>query len=293
MKPAPFEYFRPKTMEEALAFLARHPDEAKVIAGGQSLVPMMNFRMAQPAILVDINGLKELEFHQRDGQTMRIGALARHAVLLASSVLREACPLVSDAYQYVAHGTVRNRGTLCGSLCHADPAAEMPAVMLALGATMVLRSAGGEREVAVSDFLQGLYATAVQPDELLVEVRIPVTDSSMGYSFQEVSTRKGDFAMTLVATLLSMQGGKIKTAVIVYGGVSDRAMRLQSIEQCLIGQVPSESLFAEAANEAVHSIDVNEDVHGDREYRRDLMRTLTPRALAQAVARAQASASNI
>lgn len=289
MKPAPFEYLRPGTMEEAFALLARHRDQAKVIAGGQSLVPMMNFRMAQPAILIDINGLKELEFHRRDGQHVRIGALARHAVLRDSPVVREACPLVSEAYQYVAHGTVRNRGTLCGSLCHADPAAEMPATMLALDATMVLRSAGGERQVAVADFLQGLYATAVQPDELLVEVRIPVTNSRMGSAFEEVSARKGDFALTLVAALLSLQGGKIQAAAIAYGGVSDRAMRLEAIEQRLIGQAPSESLFADVAREAANAIEVNEDVHGDREYRRDLIRTLTPRALMRAAARAQAS----
>lgn len=291
MKPAPFEYLRPTSLGEALALLAQHRDEAKVIAGGQSLVPMMNFRLAKPATLIDINGIAELNYHRREGDELRIGALARHAVLRDSEIVRAACPLMSEAYQHVAHGTVRNRGTLCGSLCHADPASEMPAVALACNATMVIRSATGERLVPASKFLQGLYATAVNPDELLVEVRIPVSAASVGYSFQEVSIRKGDFALTLVASLIDVQGGRINAAVVAYAGVSDRAIRLPAIEQRLVGQAPSDALFAAVAAEAANAIDVSEDMHAEREYRRDLIRTLTPRALAEASARAQTSRS--
>jgi carbon-monoxide dehydrogenase medium subunit len=288
MKPTSFEYFRPETLEEALSLLSRHQDEAKVIAGGQSLVPMMNFRLARPEVLIDINGLKELDFHRVDGQHVRIGALARHAVLRDSPVIRQACPLMSEAYHHVAHGTIRNRGTLCGNLCHADPASEMPAVMLAYGATMVIRSAAGERQVAAADFFQGLYATAVNPDEMLVEVRIPVAAANTGYAFQEVSIRQGDFAMTLVASLLDIQGGRISNAALAYAGVSDRAMRMTALEKRLIGQAPSDSLFAQVAEEAAASISVTDDLHASREYRRDLIRTLTPLALAQAAGRAQA-----
>lgn len=288
MKPARFDYVRPGTMDEALRLLAEHGDDAKLIAGGQSLVPMMNLRLARPALLIDINGLKSLDYHHRDGDTLCIGALVRHATLSASALVRSLCPLVSEAYRHVGHGTIRNRGTLCGNLCHADPTSEMPAVMLVLGATLVLRSAKGERRVAAGDFFLGLFATAVSPDEMLVEVRIPVSAASCGHGFEEVSARKGDYAITLVASTLDVRGGRIHAAALAYAGVSDRALRLAAIEKRLVGQVPSQALFDEAAAAAADAIDVNEDQHADRAYRRDLIRTLTPRALAQAAARVAA-----
>lgn len=288
MKPAPFDYVRPDTLDEALRLLVEQGDDAKLIAGGQSLVPMMNFRMAQPALLIDINGLKSLDYHRRDGDVLAIGALARHATLSASALVRSLCPLVSEAYRHVAHGTVRNRGTLCGNLCHADPASEMPAVMLVLGATLVLRSAKGERRVAASDFFLGLYATAVASDEMLIEVRIPVSVTSCGHGFEEVSARQGDYAMTLVASSLDVRGGRIHAAALAYAGVSDRALRMAALESRLVGQMPSQALFEEVAAAAADSIDVSEDQHADRAYRRDLIRTLTPRALAQAAARVAA-----
>jgi carbon-monoxide dehydrogenase medium subunit len=286
MKPASFEYVRPKTIEEALQLLDKHGDEAKVIAGGQSLVPMMNLRMARPGILVDINGLKELDYHRAHADYIAIGALTRHATLRKSALIREACPLMNAGYHYVAHGTVRNRGTLCGNLCHADPASEMPAVMLACEAAMVLRSVGGERVVPAKEFFQGLYATALLPNEILVEVRIPLHVSRWGYSFQEVSARQGDFAMTLVASLMHIQDGRIAAASVAYAGVTDRALRIETLEQRLVGQAPSDALFADIGAEAAASIDVNEDVHASQEYRRDLVRTLTHRALNEAAARA-------
>jgi len=284
MKPAPFEYVRPGTLEEALRLLAEQSGEAKLIAGGQSLVPMMNFRLARPELLIDINSLAALDYHRRDGDVLAIGALARHATLSASALVRSLCPLVTEAYRHVAHGTVRNRGTLCGNLCHADPASEMPAVMLVLGATLVLRSARGERRVAASDFFTGLYSTVVKPDEMLIEVRIPVTAVSCGHGFAEVSARKGDYAMTLVASTLDIRGGRIYAAALAYAGVSDRALRMVALESRLVSQVPSQALFNEVAEAAAHSIDVGEDQHADRAYRSDLIRTLTPRALAQAAA---------
>jgi carbon-monoxide dehydrogenase medium subunit len=286
MKPASFEYFRPKTIKEVLQALTQHGEDAKVIAGGQSLVPMMNLRLARPAVLIDINALKELDYHRQEGGYVAIGALTRHATLRDSALIRETCPLMSAAYRYVAHGTVRNRGTLCGNLCHADPASEMPAVMLACEASMVLQSAAGERIVPAAEFFQGLYATAIQPDELLVEVRIPVQASRWGYSFQEVSVRQGDFAMTLVASLLNIQNGRITAASMAYAGVSDRALRIAKLEQSLVGQAPSEKLFADIGAAAADSLEVNDDVHASREYRRDLVRTLTQRALTEAAARA-------
>lgn len=282
MKPSPFQYFCPTTVVEALQLLAWHGDAAKVIAGGQSLVPMMNFRLAKPEILIDINRLAEFDFHRVEGQTLHIGALARHAALLASSTVRQACPLMSDAYKRVAHGTVRNRGTLCGNLCHADPASEMPAVMLAYGASMVLRSERGERVVSAADFFQGLYATAVKPDELLVEVRIPIPTKGIGHSFKGISVRKGDFALTLVASMMRIQDGRIKEAVLAYGGISDRPRRFGDIEKLLIGATPSEALFTKVAANVAALINPSADIHADSEYRRDLVRTLTVRTLTEA-----------
>jgi carbon-monoxide dehydrogenase medium subunit len=286
MKPASFEYFRPTTIEEALQLLDTHGDEAKVLAGGQSLVPMMNLRLARPAILIDINGLTELDYHRRHADYIAVGALTRHNTLRESPLIRETCPIMSAAYHYVAHGTVRNRGTLCGNLCHADPASEMPAVMLACEASMVLRSAAGERIVPAEEFFQGLYATAVQPNELLAEVRIPLRSSRWGYSFHEVSVRQGDFAMTLVASLLDIQDGRIAGASVAYAGISDRALRFDHLEKRLVGQVPSEALFADIGAELAAGLEVNEDVHASEAYRRDLVRTLTQRALTEAATRA-------
>ncbi|BDB30278.1 MULTISPECIES: FAD binding domain-containing protein [Cupriavidus] len=290
MKPTSFEYRRPGTLDDALRLLAQSGPDAKVIAGGQSLVPMMNFRMARPDVLIDINGVSELDYHRRDGDILRIGALMRHADLKDSALVQECCPLMSEAYHYVAHGTVRNRGTLCGNLCHADPASEMPAVMLSVGATMVVRGIGGERRIAAEDFFQGIYATALEPNEILVEVQIPVPASRRGYAFEEVSARQGDFAMTLVAALLDIRGGRIEEASVAYAGVSDRARRLPAVEQALTGQSPSTELFDRVAALASEGFDLIEDIHADRQYRHDLIRTLTARALARAAERAQGHA---
>lgn len=286
MKPAPFEYFCPGSLDEALKLLAAHGDNAKILAGGQSLVPMMNFRLAQPAILIDINKISGIDYHRVQDGALRIGALARHAALSGSAVVRDACPLVFDAYAYVAHATIRNRGTLCGNLCHADPASELPAIMLASDATMVLRGASGERTVRADQFFLGIYETAVQPDEILAEVRIPLTERSVGHGFDEVSVRKGDFAMVLAGALVRVVNGRIVSGCVVYGGVTDRPVRPQSIEQLLAGEKPSDALFAKVAETACAEIDVLEDLNGDRAYRFDLLRTLTPRVLSQALARA-------
>ncbi|MGH8632120.1 MAG: FAD binding domain-containing protein [Burkholderiales bacterium] len=284
MKPAPFDYVRPATLDEALRLLAQHRDNAKVIAGGQSLVPMMNMRFARPELLIDINALKPLDYHHRDGDVLAIGALARHATLAGSEVVRALCPLVSEAYCHVAHGTIRNRGTLAGNLCHADPASEMPAVMLALDAVFVLKSQQGERRVKAAEFFQSPYTTATAADELLAEVRVPI--STAGHAFEEISARQGDFAMTLVASTLKLRDQRIDAAAVAYAGVSGCALRLPVLEQMLIGQTPSPALFERVGAAAAEAIDVMSDQHVDAAYRRDLIRTLTPRALARAAAAA-------
>jgi len=178
MKPAPFDYERPATLNAALNLLNGNGGRSKVIAGGQSLVPMMNFRVVRPDLLIDINRIAELDYHRIEGAELVIGALCRHTALKESKVIKQACPLMHAAYEWVAHGPVRNRGTLCGNLCHADPASEMPAVVLAANAVMVLRSSAAKREVPVGQFFVGQYETATADDEILVEVRIPVAPTN-------------------------------------------------------------------------------------------------------------------
>lgn len=286
MKPAPFDYVRPQTIEAALALLAEPKTDSKILAGGQSLVPMMNFRLAQPARLIDINRLPGSDYIKIEGRELVIGFLARHESVKQSDVVEKACPLMHGAYEYVAHGPVRNRGTLCGNLCHADPASEMPAVMLAVGATLVLKSSKGERRVAAKDFFVGMYETATRTDELLVEVRIPVAVKGQGWGFHEVSTRKGDFAFTCIGALLTVAGGKITAAAAVASGVSAKAIRLPGVEALLVSSSPSDKLFAQAGAAARKEVEPSSDFQASAEYRRDLLETLTTRALADAAKQA-------
>ena len=208
MKPAPFDYERPATLNAALTLLKNDSGTSKIIAGGQSLVPMMNFRIVRPDRLIDINRISELDYHRIEGSDLVIGALCRHAALKESEVVKQACPMMHAAYEWVAHGPVRNRGTLCGNLCHADPASEMPAVVLATDAVMVLRSSETKRSVPVGQFFVGQYETATADNEILVEVRIPVARKSQGWGFHEVNVRKGDFAIVAAAATLQVAAAK-------------------------------------------------------------------------------------
>ncbi len=284
MKPASFTYFRPRTVDEALGMLAEHGERAKLIAGGQSLVPMMNLRIARPEVIIDINALKDLAYHRIEGNELRIGALARHSDLAESSLIAKQFPLISAAYKHVAHGTIRNRGTLCGNLSHADPASEMPAVMLALDAQMVLRSKKGERIVPAASFFEGMYTTALRADEMLAEVRVPVNQTKSGYGFEEMAVRHGDYAIALVASAVAVANGKISAASLAFAGVSDKALRFPALEKKLIGQAPTDALFSEVSEEAIKMIFSAAETSDDRVYRQDLIRSLTPRALKQAVA---------
>jgi carbon-monoxide dehydrogenase medium subunit len=236
-----------------LDLLAQDDEGTKIIAGGQSLVAMMNLRLARPGRLIDINRLPDLDYIRREGDEVVIGALARHADVKASALVAQCCPLMHMAYEWVAHGGVRNRGTLCGNLCHADPASEMPAVALAVGATMVLRSRRGERRVAAADFFQGLYTTATRADEMLVEVRLPVVSAGQKAGFAEVSMRKGDFAWALAAVLMTVSNGRITQVAIACAGVSDRARRLPSVEQAIAGQSADSATYARASLRAMLS----------------------------------------
>jgi len=283
MKPAPFTYLKPSTVGEALEMLASHGQDVKLLAGGQSLTPMLNLRLARPEVLIDINGLTELAYCKIESGMLCNGALARHADIADSAEVATHFPLISNAYKHVAHRTIRNRGTLCGNLSHADPASEMPAVMLALNAEMCLRSKGGERIVKAADFFEGIYSTALRADEMLTEVRVPLPETKFGYGFEEVSVRQGDYAMALAASALKLDNGKISAAALSFAGVADKALRFEALEKKLIGQSPDDKLFSEIADEAVDLIFTPDESDSDRIYREELIRTLTQRVLKQAV----------
>lgn len=285
MKPAKFEYSRPEDLPTVLALLAKTED-ARILAGGQSLVPMMNFRIAQPVALIDINRVPELGYIRKVGDMIAIGALARHADIQRSPVINTHLPLIAEAYEWVAHAAVRNRGTLCGNLCHADPASEMPALMQLLEAQMVVARKDGQREVPATEFFTGTYETALETGEMLTEVRIPLPAPGTGWGFEEVSMRKGDFAWSACAATLRIEDGKISAPRVAVSGVGDAAVRLSTVEEELEGKTPSTALFEAAAQTAVSAIDPHETPAASAAYRKDLVRSLLPRVLDAAVARA-------
>ncbi len=285
MKPPPFDYHCPETLEDALALLAEHGEAAKVLAGGQSLVPMLNLRALHPEVLVDINRLPDLDYVRLENGHLRIGALARHKAVHDSAEVREACPLMAAAYPHVSHGPIRNRGTLCGNLCHADPASELPAVALMSDAEFVLQSAAGQRTVGAAEFFTGALSTVTQPDELLVEVRVKRSPAGQGWSFREVSARKGDFAYVAVGATVELDGDACGAVRLGCAGVGDGPHRARAAEDALEGAAPTEDAFRRAAEIAADGIDPGEDYHADADYRRDLVRSLTRRTLAEALSR--------
>jgi CO/xanthine dehydrogenase FAD-binding subunit len=286
MKPAPFSYVRPTTVEEALSALAQQGGEAKVLAGGQSLIAMMNLRLLKPRRLVDINRVAALDYIRHDNGTLAIGALTRLSAAERSPLVAQLCPLMTEAIQHIAHRPIRNRGTVGGNLAHADPSSELPAVAVATDATFVARSAEGQRTILAADFFVGYLTSALQPDELLTEVRVPSSRlAGQGWSFMEVSPRKGDFALVGVAATLQVKDGTCQAARLVYSGVAGRAQRVPEAEQALVGRTADEAAFRAAAGIASQRVHPHSDFHATAAYRRDLVNVLTRRALAQALAR--------
>lgn len=288
MKPAPFQYRAPETLDEALALLAQHGDSAKVLAGGQSLVPMMNFRIVSPSILIDLNRLSELDFIREDAGGLAIGAMTRQRQLERDRMIAQQTPLLAETMPFVAHPQIRNRGTVGGSLAHADPAAELPAVMVALGAKFRLASQKGERIVPAADFFQGLFATALDPIELLTEVKLPRMSPNMGYSFQESCRRHGDFAIAGVACTITLdKQGVCRDARIVYLGLGTQPIDARAAAKQMIGAMPTTQAVQDAAYAADAEIEPSADMHASVEFRRHLARVLTRRALETAAARAR------
>jgi carbon-monoxide dehydrogenase medium subunit len=290
VKPAPFAYEAPSTLDEALASLTSHGSEAKVLAGGQSLIPVMNFRLARPAVLIDLNRLPDLDYVRRspDG-TLRIGALTRQSQLEHDALVPELAPLLAEAIPHIAHPQIRNRGTIGGTLAHADPAAEMPAVAVALGARFRLQSTRGERWIDASDFFTSLFATALAPDELLVEVEIPPPPPRTGSAFIEIARRHGDYALAGIALTVTLDAaGACSGASLVALSVGDRPVRSKALESALLGQQPSDSLFESAAAAVQAEIEPVGDIHATTDFKRHLSGVLTRRALARAFERASA-----
>jgi aerobic carbon-monoxide dehydrogenase medium subunit len=285
MKPPPFDYERPVDINGALASLASYGGRAKVLAGGQSLLAMLNLRLLSPERLIDVSRLDELKYIRMVGNELRIGALTTHNTVLKSQDVAMCCPIMVEAYRHVSHHTVRNRGTIGGSLCHNDPAAEMPLVVNLLGASIVARSRNGERVIEADQFFRGNFETALEDNELLTEIRVPIPANGHGWSFQEVSQRKGDFALVAVAAMLTLKDGVCGNVRLGYRNVGETIFRLKAVEAQIEGQAPSQHLFSNAAKAAMKAVEPPSDLHADADYRRDLVMALTERVLGKAVER--------
>jgi carbon-monoxide dehydrogenase medium subunit len=282
MKPAPFKYLLPRTVPEALGMLRRHSGDARILAGGQSLVPMLNFRLSRFGHLIDINRIPDLSYIRAEGGILRIGATTRQRVIETSPEVHAHAPLLARATRSIAHLPVRTRGTIGGSLAHADPAAEYPAVLVALGGSVVARSDKGEREIPAADFFEGMFTTALTPEELLTEIRVPVGQGHHAFGFEEFARRPGDLAVIGVAAALERGGGAVQQARIVAFGVEGSPRRLVAAEAVLRGK-PWNSGLIERAAEAASQITAQSDIHATGTLRSHLAGVLTGRVLRQAL----------
>ena len=294
MKPPPFEYYAPNTTEEALTHLAEHGYDAKALAGGQSLIPMMNFRLAQPEVLIDLNNIANLSFINRDDNGgLRIGAMARHAQVEREPLVADLAPLIYEAMPKIATSQIRSRGTFGGSIAHADPSAELVAISVALDGRFRLLSLTGERWFSANEFFLGMFTTQIEPEELLVEINIPPLPPRSGWSLMEVARRPHDFAMVGVAAVVTLDDReRCQRARIVYLSVGDGPVEAHWAAELLTGQTPTpDSIRAAAETAAAEDVDPSSDIHASAAYRRHLVNILTGRALDQAFQRARTSSS--
>jgi aerobic carbon-monoxide dehydrogenase medium subunit len=287
MKLPPVDYEAPATLREALELLAEHQDEASVLAGGQSLIPLLALRLAHPAVLIDINGLTELSGVSATDGWVSIGAMTREYAAEESPAIAETVPLLAAALPLIGHEAIRSRGTVGGSLAHADPAAELPAVARALDAELVVSGPSGQRVVPAAEWFEGYLTTSRRPDEVLTEVRFPAAGPGTGVSFQEVARRHGDFAIVGLAASVTLSDGAISDARLAFAGMSDVPVRAAEAEDLLAGEAPSAELFDEAARRATGDIDPPADLHGSADYRRKVAAALVRRGLQAAVDNAQ------
>jgi len=294
MKPVPFDYFCPSSLEEAISILQRYDGEAKLLAGGQSLIPLLNMRLARPSALVDLSGIPGLNTIKQDGQDLVIGAMVRHHSVECSALVAECCPLLPEAISFVGHLAIRTRGTFGGSMVHADPAAELPAVAALTDASFRLIGQTGWRTVPWRDFFVTYLTSCLEPEEILVEVHLPLPGSSTGSAFLEVAPRHGDFALVGAAALVDLdKAGRMSEVRVVLMGVGGTPWRLPEVEESLSGQEPVLQIFREAGDRAAASIDPASDVHASAEYRRELAAVLAERVLVAAASRASRTVKEI
>jgi carbon-monoxide dehydrogenase medium subunit len=287
MKPPPFEYHAPRSLEEALTLLQGYGEEAKLLAGGQSLVPLLNFRLARPAALVDLNRIPSLAGIREEDGRLRIGAMTRQRTLEFAPLVRDRLPLLQEATTLVGHLPIRTRGTIGGSLAHADPAAEYPAVVAVLDGELVVRGPAGERILRPAEFFVSYLTTALRPDEVLVEVRLPMAPAGSGSAFEEFSRRAGDFAIVAIAALVQADGDRCHLARLAAAGAGPTPIRLRAAEEILERDGLSDRTLQAAAERAAELVEPESDIHASAAYRRQLTRVLTRRALFRARARSQ------
>jgi len=289
MKPASFEYYAPDSIEQALDLMRQYAGDAKILAGGQSLVPAMNFRVVQPSVLIDLNRVTGLSYVREDDRVIRIGAMTRERELEFNALISRWAPLLKEAAPHIAHPQIRNRGTIGGSIVNADPAAELPVLMLALSARLKAKSVSGERWIDAQDFFMGMFTTALEPDEILVEIELPASPSRTGWSFMEVAPRAGDYALMGVAALVTLdQNGKCEGARLVYLNAGEGPVEAKEAEKLLIGESLDNRLIESAAS-LVSEKELNPfgNIHASSEFQRHLANVLTKKALKQATQRAE------
>lgn len=280
MKPAPFQYHDPRTVDEVVSLLGQFGEDAKILAGGQSLVPLMNFRLARPSHLLDINKVSSLDYIREENHHLVFGALARQRTVEFSELVHQKNPLLIEACREIGHPAIRNRGTVCGSLAHADPAAEWPALALVMDATMVVRGPEGERQVPASDFLVSYFTTCLDPQEMVVEVRVPDLPKGAGSCFLEVSRRHGDFALVGAAVWLAADANGVCTGCgIALAGAAPCAVRARAAERHLKGERLTDSLFGEVASGVPDELDPTSDLHASAAYRCEVAAEIVRRAL--------------
>ncbi len=280
MKPAPFKYIAATSLEHALSLKAEHGDEAKFLAGGQSLMPTMNFRLARPAILIDLNEIEDLAGIRPSGAAIRVGALTRYRALERNAAFAQAFPLIGEALPHIAHPQIRNRGTLGGNLSHADPASEFPAIALALGARFHIRAAQRERWIEASDFFVGALTTDLQPDEILDEVELPLTNPRTGSCFMEIARRRGDFAIVGAAAMITLgDANQCSDVRLALCGVGETPIDASSTAAVLLGHAPTEAAIRDVAASVQKIIDPGGNVHATADYQRHIAGVLTERAL--------------
>ena len=287
MFPAAFDYRAPVSLDEALTLLAQRGEDAKVMAGGQSLIPLLRLRFAQPALIVDIGRLPAMAEIKRDDGHVRIGALVRHVDVERSTELAKLVPLMVEAVHWIADPLVRNRGTVVGSVCHADPQGDWGSIMLALNAEVVARSAKGERVIPIDGFFEGPFTTTLRPDEIVTAIRIPLPSGHAGGSYHKLERKVGDFATVAVSVQVELDGRKVRKAGIGLTAVSATNIKAKKAEQSLVGRELTDDVIAEAGRLAAEAAEPKDDIRGTAAYKKDVVRVFVQRGLKAALARAQ------